>query len=142
MRKIFALVIMLLAFPGLAVAGPRQSLFFTSQELSDIMRANRGFLAPKPVKPGKEKKDMTIDRGRRVITLSGIIYNGKNDWTIWLNGQRVTPKNIPPQVKALSVSAESVTLKWDDTAMVRLVNLTLRPHQQYNLDTNVITPGT
>jgi hypothetical protein len=120
----------------------QDSLFFTQDELVAISRANRGYVAKKDDVVQKATEDATtapVDRGRRVIKLSGIVYQGPKEWTIWLNGQRVTPKNIPNQVSGLTVDADHILLKWYDTAEQRLVTVTLHPHQKYNLDQDSIT---
>lgn len=149
MKKSFVLNIVLGAvltvatgFPVSSVAAePEESLFFTSGQLIEIMRANQGFIAPKAAAK-KEEQGAYVDRGRRILTLSGIVYNGPSEWTVWLNGQRVTPKNIPEDVLGLTVKEDRIHLRWNDRGNQRIVNLTLRPHQQYNLDTDVVSSGT
>lgn len=143
MRNIVRLTTLLVCLMPLSLqAAPRESLFFSQSELAAIMRANQGFVAPKAEKPVATGQQPVQDRGRRILTLSGIVYNGSKDWTIWLNGERVTPKNIPQNVKSLKVQQDSIRLRWHDVFYNRILNLTLRPHQQYNIDLDLIIPGT
>jgi len=144
MRKLLTLSIILCCSlsMGAQAAETKESLFFTQDELFSIMRANQGFLAPKLdlTKPSADNKP--VDRGRRVITLSGILYHGPNDWTIWLNDERVTPKNLPEHVKGLTVKREYIVLRWEDIATQKMINVTLYPHQNYNIDLDLISNGT
>lgn len=139
MRK---LAFLLCVLPVVATAAPLQdSLFFSQNELIAIMRARQGYVAP------QQAMVMTASPGEpaaepRLIRLSGIIYNGPNDWTVWLNDQRVGPKNLPERVMGLVVEKDRVKLKWMDLNLQRVVNLTLRPHQTYDLDSDTILTST
>lgn len=126
--------------PQAALSAPQDSIFFTSNQLIAIMRANQGFIAPKEAISADTPA--AVDSGPRIIKLAGIVYHGVNDWTIWLNGERVTPKNKPERVMGLVVKSDRIHLRWMDLARQRIVNLTLRPHQQYLLDSDTILPGT
>ena len=44
----------------------------------------------------------------RDIALSGIAYEGYKNWTIWLNGKRVTPDAIPKEAIDLRVFKEYI----------------------------------
>lgn len=149
MNSVFkvALTVLLLS-PVTAHAAPRESIFFSEEQLDMIFQASEGVLETvadettesDPVKAAE--KEAPVDRGRRILTLSGVVYQSSKDWTIWLNGERVTPKNIPENVRGLIVTNDHIRLRWFDKATNRIVNLTLRPHQQYNLDLDLISPGT
>lgn len=119
----------------------KESLFFTPNQLVSIMRANQGFIAPREAFDKTNQSDKPLDSGPRVITLSAIIYNGKNDWTVWLNGEKVTPKNIPDRIMGITVKPDRVHLRWMDIGNQRIVNITLRPNQQYLLDSDTIVLG-
>lgn len=84
------------------------------------------------VKPPPEK---------RYITLSGISFKAKKNWTIWLNGQRVTPDAIPPEALDLKVFGEYIEIKWYDDYTNRIIPIRLRPHQRFNIDTRIFLPG-
>lgn len=77
----------------------------------------------------------------REITLGGILYAGKKDWTIWLNGQRVTPKAQPEEIVSLKVFKDYIELKWLDQKSLKVYPIRLRPHQRFNLDNNLFLPG-
>lgn len=119
----------------------KESIFFTPNQLISIMRANQGFIAPSEAFDTNNQGDKPMDRGPRVVALTGILYHGKNDWTIWLNNERVTPKNIPDRIMGLSVKADRVHVRWMDIGNQRIVNITLRPNQQYLLDSDTIISG-
>lgn len=118
----------------------KESIFFTPNQLISIMRANQGFIAPKEAFDSKNQ-GAPVDNGPRVISLTGIIYHGRNDWTIWLNGERVTPKNIPDRIMGLTVKPDRATIRWMDIGNQRIVNITLRTNQQYLLDSDTIISG-
>lgn len=83
-------------------------------------------------KPPTEERD---------ISLGGIVYVAAEDWTIWLNGQRVTPKAIPSEIIDLKVYNEYIELKWFDEYTNRIFPIRLRPHQRFNIDTRIFLPG-
>lgn len=119
----------------------KESLFFTPNQLVSIMRANQGFIAPREAFDENNQGAKPADQGPRVIALTGIIYHGSKDWTIWLNGERITPKNIPDRVMGLTVKSDRIHLRWMDIGNQRIVNITLRPNQKYLLDSDTIEIG-
>lgn len=78
---------------------------------------------------------------KREIKLGGIVYVKADEWTIWLNNQRVTPKAIPPEVMDLKVHKEYIEMKWFDDYTNQIFPLRLRTHQKFNIDTRVFLPG-
>jgi hypothetical protein len=77
----------------------------------------------------------------RYVSLSGIAFNAKEKWTIWLNGERVTPDAIPPEVLDLKVFSKYIEIKWYDDYTNRIIPIRLRPHQRFNIDTRIFLPG-
>lgn len=77
----------------------------------------------------------------REIRLSGIVYHGGDDWTIWLNEQRVTPDAIPKEVTDLKVYKSYIEFKWFDDYTNQIFPIRLRPHQRFNIDTRIFLPG-
>lgn len=77
----------------------------------------------------------------REIRLSGIVYHGGKDWTIWLNEQRVTPDAIPEEVMDLKVYKTYIEFKWFDDYTNQIFPIRLRPHQRFNIDTRIFLPG-
>lgn len=77
----------------------------------------------------------------RVITLGGILYTSADDWTIWLNGERVTPDALPKEIIDLRVYKHHIDMKWQDEYTRRLYPIRLRAHQRFHLDTRIFLPG-
>jgi len=132
--------------PATASAAPvdmsavSKSLFFNTQELASIQQAKQGYVAP--AAGTLEPQAAAINMGPRTLKLAGIVYNSDNDWIIWFNGERVHPKTLPENVKGLIVKKDRIAVRWLDKATNRIISLVLRPHQQYNLDTDTISVGT
>lgn len=121
--------------------GKPASLFFTPNQLASIMRAKEGFLAPREAFDPNNQSDNPNSLASHVVSLAGIVYISKNNWVIWLNGERVTRKNMPQRLVGLTVKPDRVHLRWMDIANQRIVNITLEPHQQYLLDSDTIVPA-
>ena len=77
----------------------------------------------------------------RDIALSGIAYEGYKNWTIWLNGKRVTPDAIPKEAIDLRVFKEYIELKWFDEYTNQIIPIRLRAHQRFNIDNRMFLPG-
>ncbi|MBX2835086.1 MAG: hypothetical protein KTR28_08970 [Micavibrio sp.] len=98
-------------------------------ELARAMKEGEG--DPKPMPPPEQ----------RDIKLGGIVYHGKDDWTIWLNSKRVTPKALPTEVHDLRVHSEYIEMKWFDEYTNQIFPIRLRPHQRFNIDSRMFLPG-
>jgi len=81
------------------------------------------------------------DNSIRELSLGGILYSDKKDWTIWLNGQRITPATKPEEVVGLKVFKDYIELKWFDKKSLQIYPIRLRSHQRFNLDNNLFLPG-
>jgi len=77
----------------------------------------------------------------RNIALSGIAYNGYKNWTIWLNGKRVTPDAIPKEAIDLKVFKQYIEIKWFDEYTNQIIPIRLRAHQRFNIDNRMFLPG-
>lgn len=104
----------------------------TSTELFRDLEQGVNVIEEKKVKPPPEK---------RYVSLGGIVYASPDDWTIWLNGQRVAPKALPAEVIDLTVRKGVIELKWFDEYTNKIYPLRLRPHQRFNLDTRIFLSG-
>lgn len=111
------------------------SLFFSDWEHDLIVDARRGLVTRPPGDDGLGNE------GERDIALGGIVYVSSDDWTIWLNGTRVTPNAIPADVMDLKVYKEYVELEWFDAPTNQIFPIRLRAHQRFNLDTRIFLPG-
>ncbi len=101
----------------------------TDEELTKDLKDN---LDEERIKPPPEERD---------ISLGGIVYVSVEDWTIWLNGKRVTPQALPKEVIGLSVYDEYIEIKWFDEWSNQIFPIRLRPHQRFNIDTRIFLPG-
>jgi len=110
------------------------SLFFTPDQVAAIEAALRERARYRPPEqaaaPGPEAP--------RRLRLGAIIRFGPAHWTIWLNGERVTPANLPQAVQGIDVRPESVTLDWFDARRGMLVQVALRPYQEVLLDSGEV----
>jgi hypothetical protein len=77
----------------------------------------------------------------RTITLAGVLYNKPNDWIIWLNGQKLVPGVLLPEIMDISVNRDVVHLQWFDIGMNKIISLSLRPHQTYDIVTGLLLPA-
>ena len=121
------------------------SLFFTYWQHRAIVDAknSRGSVRPPTQEELEaiERGEDLVDPGPRDITLGGIVFADKNDWTIWINGQRIQPNAIPKEILDLRVYEDYVELKWLDEYTKQIFPLRLRAHQRFNLDTRMFLPG-
>lgn len=112
------------------------SLFFSVWEHDLITDARKGLNTRMP---GTD--DGVAQESIREIALAGIVYHSAKEWTIWLNGMRVSPTAIPDQVMDLKVNKESIDIQWFDQTTNQIFPIRLRPHQRFNLDTRIFLPG-
>ncbi|MBL1147297.1 MAG: hypothetical protein HND56_09155 [Pseudomonadota bacterium] len=111
-----------------------KSLFFTDEEISAIQRSLLGISPTGDTQSNKPKKP-------RILKLSGVLYKSPEDWVVWLNGQRVTPKNILPEIINIEVEPTKIHLKWFDYGFNDVIFITLRPNQFYDIETGLLLPG-
>lgn len=52
-----------------------------------------------------------------VYYLSSIVYRDPKDWTVWLSGQRITPKSNEGEVRVIAVSDSKASFVWQPTYM-------------------------
>lgn len=124
------------------------SMLFTVWEYNALQEAQRniGRALVRPTEDGFEagEEAETVSRPppeERYISLAGIVYGGGKNWTIWLNGQRVTPKALPAEILDLKVYREYIEIKWFDNYTRGIFPIRLKPHQRFNLDTRIFLPG-
>lgn len=111
-----------------------KSLFFTDEEISAIQRSLLGISPTGDTQSNKPKKP-------RVLKLSGVLYKSHDDWVVWLNGHRVTPKNMLPEIINIEVEPTKIHLKWFDYGFNDVIFITLRPNQFYDIGTGLLLPG-
>ncbi|MFK7839969.1 MAG: hypothetical protein AB8B83_06520 [Bdellovibrionales bacterium] len=101
----------------------------TAAELQEALTTE---IEDERVRPPPEERD---------IKLSGIAYKGFKNWTIWLNGKRVTPNAIPKEAIDLKVFKEYIEIKWFDEYTNQIIPIRLRAHQRFNIDNKMFLPG-
>ena len=123
------------------------SLLFTTWEQALIEESRDGLIARPAADTEVEeaealqKEGKRPPKGPREISLGGIVYIAKGDWTIWLNNQKITPAAIPPEVLDLDVHKNYIKLKWFDAYTNQIFPIKIRPHQRFNIDTRIFLPG-
>ncbi len=123
------------------------SLFFSTWTQALIAEARFSFQTRPPTESeiqaaqNAAEQDEPKDPGVREVALGGIVFSDAKDWTIWLNGQRVLPNALPPEVLDLRVYRYFVELKWFDAYTNQVFPIRLRPHQRFNLDARIFLPG-
>ncbi len=121
-----------------------QTLFYTAWQHALLQEAKKGFNArlPDPGELSAGENAAPRERGIRELWLGGIAYGAGSKWTVWLNGVRITPDAIPPQVMDIKVSRTYIDLKWFDGYTNKIYPVRMRPHERFNLDSRIFLPGT
>lgn len=115
-----------------------QSFLFTPAEVAAIRRAQGGVVSGTAALGADQTTNVPQ---RRLIVLSGVVFRGENDWILWLNGRKVTPKDMLPEIVDVVVAKDKVHLKWFDVGLNDVISITMRPHQTYDIVTGVLLPG-
>lgn len=122
------------------------SLFFTYWQHEAIMEAKNSRGAVRP--PTQAELDAMSRENmpkpppeERELRLGGIVYVNNKEWTVWLNGERVTPDAVPKEVLDLQVFKEYIEVKWLDEYTNRVFPIRLRTHQRFNMDMRIFLPG-
>jgi len=124
------------------------SLFFTYWEHVALMDAKRSRGSTSVRAPTQAELALPSDDPRpkpppekREVRLGGIVYVSGKNWTIWLNGKRVTPDALPREAISLNVFEEHIEIKWHDDWTNQIYPIRLKPHSRFNLDTRIFLPG-
>ncbi|MDD9901656.1 MAG: hypothetical protein OXT65_11805 [Alphaproteobacteria bacterium] len=115
-----------------------QSLLFTPAEIALIQRALTGTVG------GTEILNDTTGEAiptRRIIKVAGVVYRSDADWIVWINGHKIMPGKLLPQIVDIRVQKDMVDLKWFDRGINGVIDISLRPHQTYDIVTGVLLPG-
>jgi hypothetical protein len=147
---LFAII---LAVPAFAADAPRppvqqtpppavdftRSLLFSPLELTAVNRAVAGATTGTALlEAGKTAQQIPQ---RRIISVAGVIWRSASDWMVWINGKKVTPKDVLPEIVDIKVERDKVDLKWFDIGINGVISISLRPHQTYDIVTGVLLPG-
>lgn len=123
------------------------SMFFTNFERNLIEQGRKGLISRAPteaeVKESVEaqKEGKRPPMGPREIALGGIVYSSSTEWTIWLNGQKITPDRLPAEVFDIRVYKDHIKLKWFDAYTNQIFPVKIKTQQRFNIDTRIFLPG-
>lgn len=114
------------------------SLLFSRevQELLEAARRARGAASAVPAAAGAPPA--RPEPG--ALHLSAIVYQGPNDWQIWLNGRRFDPGAGAGPIEIRGVQPDLVRLRWRG-GTGRAAEITLRPNQTYIVGSGEIVEG-
>jgi hypothetical protein len=62
--------------------------------------------------PKQEEETITTPTVFPAFYVSSILYRGPNDWVFWMNGERVTPDSVLPELRVTAIQSRSVSLLW------------------------------
>lgn len=112
----------------------RDSLLFTDLEIDTILKAEAGRAVQSTV--GIESVELIpVDRK---IWVSGIYYKSAQDWILWMNGYKLTPGYLLPEIRGIKVEQDRVHLEWYDIGKNGIINITMQPHQVYDIVTGIL----
>lgn len=77
----------------------------------------------------------------RQITLQGVAYKNPKQWVVWINGQKVEPGFMLKEIVDIQVERDAVHLKWFDIGLNGVLNITLHPHETYDIVSGILLPG-
>lgn len=123
------------------------SIFFTEWERRLLLDARNGFVTRSATEDEIDKQArndaalIDLPRGPREIVIGGIIYHSSKEWTVWLNGQKIQPDRLPPEILDIQVQKDYVKLKWFDGFTNQVFPIKLKTHQRFNIDTKIFLPG-
>jgi len=94
------------------------SLFFTPAQI-DTMKQTLTVYETTPADQKAEQAIVAVEAVEPpapatypVYTLGSIAYRNGSDWTVWLNGVRITPRTNEQVVKVVAVSADLAQFEW------------------------------
>ena len=105
---------------------PSSSLFFSADESKQVES-----LVSK-MSPTKSADD---------VHLGAVLYYGPDKWVLWLQGKRWTPETDSADMHVLRVQPGEVRLALIEPSDINVRNITLKPHQTYQVATGKIVEG-
>ena len=127
-----------------------QSLMFLPSEYAMLTAARASFVEVNPeddtIGDGTQGEsdifpDEILQETVREVKLGGILYSGPDNWIVWINEQRVTPKAIPEEIVDIKVRKGYIELRWEDQQTNTIFPIRLKPNQRFNLDARIFLPG-
>lgn len=121
------------------------SLVFTPSQYALLREARVGFQTRVPtlkeLQGNPNDPNYRAPKSLRDVTLGGIAFSNPDDWTIWLNHQRITPDSLPSEAIDLRVYKDFIELRWFDSQTNQIYPIRLRPNQKFNLDSRIFLPS-
>ncbi len=127
-----------------------QSLMFLPSEYAMLTAAKASFVEVNPEDEGADEDSQggtdifpeeILEDIIREVKLGGILYTGPDNWIVWINEQRVTPKAMPEEIVDIKVRKDHIELKWEDQQTNTIFPIRLKPNQRFNLDARIFLPG-
>jgi hypothetical protein len=126
--------------PPVDIHGPfKASFFFSPLDLIGIDKAIEG--QQKVAEAAIQNQPTSVIPEVRKIKVGGISYLAPDNWVVWLNGQKVTPRFGMKEIVNIKVEKNQVDLDWFDIGANKVLKIRLRPHQVYDIVTGVLLPG-
>ncbi len=82
-----------------------------------------------------QKHDEIVSTKNR-ISLSALLYRDTSHWTVWINGQKITPDHQDNLQAVLieEVTSQEVTFSWTPSNSTQKQIITLRPGQTMDIE--------
>ncbi len=94
------------------------SIFHTQEELDrldnalEALEEGREVIVDTPDIEEADTKVETVKTTNIVFYLDSIMYHTKNDWVIWLNGNKITPELNKTDLEILQINRSMVKFRW------------------------------
>ena len=111
------------------------TLLFTNAEVALVRESAAGRTAASAALGADKVELIPIDRK---IKLSGIYYQAEGHWIVWMNGYKLVPGRLLPEIQEIRVNRDEVFLRWYDIGLNDIISLTLRPNQIYDIVTGIV----
>jgi len=132
-------------------ASDLKPMFWNLEELSIINQIKRGVIQVVPIDESALMGTLVDDVKPEVaapvmymvprdLRLSGMVYNTDDDWSLWINGVKVTPDKPMKEIHQLNVYSDYIELKWFDATTNKIYPVRMRPNQRFNIDTGRFLP--
>lgn len=113
----------------------RDSVLFTPAEVTAVREAAAGRRTNEKFLDADKEELIPVDRK---IKLSGIYYKNDSTWIVWMNGYKLHPRYLLPEIHKIQVKQDEVYLEWYDIGLNNIIKLKMRPHQIYDIVTGIL----
>lgn len=113
----------------------RDTVLFTPAEVTAVREAAAGRRTNEKFLDADKVELIPIDRK---IKLSGIYYKNDSTWIVWMNGYKLHPRYLLPEIHKIQVKQDEVYLEWYDIGLNNVIKLKMRPHQIYDIVTGIL----